>query len=447
MKKYFIITILIIGFISSCKKDLIENKLKQKNSNINIEEAKAFLSNQSSLQTNSNGNSNFDLSSLLSEIDWKNASNIDNDKVLIGLAKGQPKENGTKIGFRKAVFFKDSLGKVDMEIFEFLPDVYHLWKYGGIKRDSYDGKVFIYDKAYNLKRGYLYRSGKIIGDIKPYSQSNSPKVESVPKTNVVVSTCSQSIQVYLSTIGNYEVYVLETCSSTYIPDYYGSGGSSGDIGSFIGAGGGDGGGATGITPAPIPELFILGQDQAPIDIKKFVKCFGSTHNLDDSYKFTVYVDQPINGSTASSYGGNVGHTFIGVTKSNNTGTFTQYIGFYPENQLLGALPLGHAFKDNGSTDYDVSISFNIPYADFESLLTALNNYNQDYNVWNHNCTDYALEMANAAGVYVPNSHGNTFISRTPGQLGEDLRQYKRENPGIGVNDNGGQTGKSKGPCN
>lgn len=360
------------------------------------------------------------------------------------MAKGQPSENGTKIGFRKAVFFKNSLGKVDMLIFEFLPDVYHLWKYGGVKRDSYDGKVFIYDKDYRLKRGYLFKSGKIIGDIKPYSQSNNPKIESTQKTNIVITTCSQSIQVYESTIGTYEVYVVDTCSSTYIADYGGSGGGTGDIGSYIGGGGG---GTPGVTPVPVPQLFIPGQDNPPIDINKFVKCFGTTTNLDDSYQFTVYVDQPMNGSASSSYGGNVGHTFIGITKSNNTGTFTQYIGYYPENQLLGVLPLGHAFKDNGSTDYDVSINFNIPYADFASLLAAINNYNQDYNVWNHNCTDFALEMANAAGVYVPNSQGNIAISRTPGQLGEDLRQYKRDNPGIAVNDNGGQTGKSKGPCN
>ena len=57
-------------------------------------------------------------------------------------------------------------------------------------------------------------------------------------------------------------------------------------------------------------------------------------------------------------------------------------------------------------------------------------------------------MANAADVYIPNSQGNSLKSRTPGQLGEDLRQYKRQwGPGIGVNDTGGTTGNSKRECN
>jgi hypothetical protein len=343
-----IFTFLMLSiFFFSCKKNSLENKANNQSAAVSVAEAKVFLSKPSSIQTNSGDGHHFNYSTLLSEIDWKNASNIDNDKVLIGLAKGQPSENGTKIGFRKAVFFKNSLGKVDMLIFEFLPDVYHLWKYRGVKRDSYDGKVFIYDKDYRLKRGYLFKSGKITGDIKPYSQSNIPKIESTQKTNIVITTCSQSIQVYESTIGTYEVYVVDTCSSTYIADYGGSGGGTGDIGSYIG--GGTGGGAGGqITPVLVSDNDIANAipvlDNRPqIDPVKFKKCFedGKTAS---SFKLTIYIAQPVAGSndqwSLSSGSGNkfttnnnitfnVGHAFVGFEKINIDGTsVSQYMGFY-----------------------------------------------------------------------------------------------------------------------
>lgn len=210
---------------------------------------------------------------------------------------------------------------------------------------------------------------------------------------------------------------------------------------FIGGGGG------GLTEVPVPPMIIPGQDAPTIDVKKFTKCLEVPHQLLDEYKFSLYVDQPVNGSTASSYGGNVGHTFIGITKISGNTSFTQYIGFYPENDFSGILPLGHAFKDNGKSEYDVSITLNLTLNQMQLLVNAINGYNSEYDVWTNNCTNFALQMASAAGLYIPNSQGNSFISRTPGQLGEDLRAYNKQWPGVCVNENGGKTGLSKGACN
>lgn len=106
-----------------------------------------------------------------------------------------------------------------MVIYEFVPDIYHLWKYKGVKKDSYDGKIFIYDKYYHLINGYLYRSGIAIGQIAPNSINQSQQT-AIRKTDAIITDCSSSIEAYINSAGYYEGYILLTCNSTYIPDSY-----------------------------------------------------------------------------------------------------------------------------------------------------------------------------------------------------------------------------------
>ncbi len=447
MKKN-LLSIVLCFFVFSCKKEVSEINKAETTPYIKIQEAKDFLINLPSLKTNSQNQSIFDAKSLLEEIDWKNASLADSGNVLIGKFEGQPSENGTKLGFRKAIFYKDKSGKLILNILEFIPEIYHLWKYKGINGKIYDGKIMIYNSNYKLIQGYCYAQGKIIGNILPKLNSSNQSINSNVKTQSV--SCIGSTYAYLNAQGTYEAGILYSCETRYyfslIPNDPGL--INQNVTEDLLYAGLNGGGITQIISTPIPNLYIPGQDNAPIDVKKFIKCFGTTHDLHDSYKFSVYVDQPINGSTASSSAGNVGHAFIGITKTTSIGSFTQYIGFYPENNYSGFLPFGSKFVDNSQYSYDVSISFNIPYSDFSYLLEELKGYNQNYNVWTNNCTNFVLQMADAANVYVPNTGGNSVISKTPGQLGEDLRIYKRIwGTGIGVNDNGGTTGNSKRECN
>lgn len=450
MKKNLLL-ITLCFFVFSCKKETSEIKKSETTPKITVQEAKDFLNDLPTLQTNSQNSSGFDAKSLLEKIDWKSATLVDSGKVLTGKFEGKPTENNFETGFRKAVFRKDESGKLILNILEFIPEIYHLWKYKGINSNSFDGKIMIYDDKYKLIHGYKYEGGKIKAEILPVKESQLRETSTL-KNDLSVTTCTQEAFTYLSAQGTYEATFILKCTTEYFFNY----GASSQLQQvendytqeLIDIGGG------GITPIQtLPILFIPGQDNAQIDIKKFIKCFGTTDNYNNSYKFSVYVDQPINGSTSSSVAGggdkvNVGHAFIGITKTTSAGSFTQYIGFYPANSISGFLPLGHKFVNNQNYPYDVSITFDIPYHSFQSLINAANNYNNDYNMWTNNCTNFALEMANAAQVYIPNTQGNSLISRTPGQLGEDLRQYKRSyGPGVGVNDAGGESGASKGPCN
>lgn len=462
MKKIFTYLVLSIFFFS-CKKNSVDNKAINQSPSVSVAEAKAFLSNQSLVQTNSADGHSFNPATLLSEIDWRKAATINNGKTLIGVAKGQPTVNGTKIGFRKAVFFKDSLGKTEMLILEFIPDVYHLWKYGGVKRNSYDGKVFIYDKGYNLKRGYLYKSGKIIGDIKPYSKSNSLRAESTSKKiNTVITTCSQSIETCLSVAGTYEVYVVETCSTTYIADYGGGGGSSGDVSPYIGGGGGSGsgsdGGNTEITLVPLPitteniaNALAVDDGKPPIDPEKFKKCFDDGKQA-SSYKITLYIDQPVAGSnnqwSLSSGSGNkfttnnnitfnVGHAFVGFEKINTDGTsVTQVMGFYPGS--LGANVNG-VIKDDSGHQFDVSYSAFVNSSQFQFALNNViaDNLTKNYILSNvnggieYNCTDAAINWMTNAGINLPNSSPRGIFNNTPGDFGQALRQIANANKNSG----------------
>jgi hypothetical protein len=44
------------------------------------------------------------------------------------------------------------------------------------------------------------------------------------------------------------------------------------------------------------------------------------------------------------------------------------------------LPLGHAFKDNGKSEYDVSITLNLTLNQMQLLVNAINGYNSEYDV-------------------------------------------------------------------
>jgi hypothetical protein len=112
MKKIITSTLILFLFFG-CKKENSE-KLLRENSNVPVQDAKAFLNNLSDLKTDSENGSGFNPKSLLEKIDWKNASQIDSGKTLIGKFEGTPSENGTKLGFRKAVFNHNNDGSLSL---------------------------------------------------------------------------------------------------------------------------------------------------------------------------------------------------------------------------------------------------------------------------------------------------------------------------------------------
>ena len=217
MKKNLLL-ITLCFFVFSCKKEASEIKKSEYTPKISVQEAKNFLNDLPTVQTNSQNESGFDAKSLLEKIDWKSAVLVDSGKVLTGKFEGKPTENNYKTGFRKAVFRKDKTGKLILNILEFIPEVYHLWKYKGINNKSFDGKIMIYDEKYQMIHGYKYEGGKIKAEILPVKQSQL-KETSTLKNDFSVTTCTQEGFGYTNAEGNPEVGVILKCNTEYFFNY------------------------------------------------------------------------------------------------------------------------------------------------------------------------------------------------------------------------------------
>ena len=454
MKKNLLL-ITLCFFIFSCKKEVFEIKKSESTPKISVQEAKDFLNDLPNLQTSSQNESGFDAKSLLEKIDWKSATLVDSGKVLTGQFEGKPTENNFKTGFRKAVFRKDKSGKLILNILEFIPEVYHLWKYKGINSKSFDGKVIIYNEKYQLIHGYKYEGGKIKAEILPVKQSQL-KESNTQKNDLSVTACSQESYVYYNALGRYEAVVILTCQTSYFFNYDTWSQLQQNDNDLInqliyGGGGGSASGGGGITPIPVPVFPDINSPKIQ-SIKMYTNCFGSLNTSSSNYILTVFVQEPLSGSGSSVFptllgGYGVGHAFIGITKDN----ITQIIGFYPSGGSIGAglstISGNNVYSelhDNSSTLYTIKNSYSINANGFNNLLGFLNNFDPNiytYNLFNNNCTNFVFDAAFNAGVSLPFSGNGNLIDKSPAQLGQDLRNegsstYSSNNAPVG-----------NGPCN
>ncbi|HMJ70922.1 MAG TPA: hypothetical protein VK508_18605 [Cyclobacteriaceae bacterium] len=140
---------------------------------------------------------------------------------------------------------------------------------------------------------------------------------------------------------------------------------------------------------------------------------------------TIYVDQPKAGSTAPVYGTDVGHSWLSISQTIGSTTYTRVFGYYPEN---GVSPIetsdnGVLVNDSGH-EYDVSLSFSISAMDVTQILNYANNHLPAiYDLNSFNCTDFVVDACRAAGFILP-ENSNSWLGGgglCPGQLGEDLR--------------------------
>jgi hypothetical protein len=199
--------------------------------------------------------------------------------------------------------------------------------------------------------------------------------------------------------------------------------------------------------SPEQEFILPGIDDLAIDIEKYLNCFGSDQN-GASYKVSLYVLEPNPGTGAEKMGLNVGHTFVGLTKTINGNTITQYIGFYPEHRTL-TYPTESKMESNDNYGYTTSVTYEVSAGDFFSAIaTATANASNLYHISQYNCTTYALDVCEAAGINLPRTlaefpygYGKGL---SPGNLGADLRSRSVTDNKIKVT--GGTSGNGNGPC-
>jgi hypothetical protein len=327
--------------------------------------------------------------------------------VLIGKFEGAPTENGVKLGFRKAVFDKNKDGEISLHILEFAPDLFHLWKYNGINKKSFDGKIIVYDHNYKLLHGYVFEAGKIKGEILSAKQ-NTLQVNSDVKSDFSIITCTQTGGSRINSEGDWEAYIYLKCDTEYFFSYGDRGSTflqqveSDSIDEYIGGGGGGGGEVDNFSDEDPKNLIEIESSEDSIDIKKKLDCFKNIpDNSNTNYTAKLCADLPNDNNPNALVGpDNVGHAFIILTKNNGSNTVSLTFGFYPQQGIKSLLSnsVYSQIQDDGINkhEYNASLFYNLNLTSFEAVInTALLNSNRQYSLSNFNCTDFALSVINA----------------------------------------------------
>lgn len=200
----------------------------------------------------------------------------------------------------------------------------------------------------------------------------------------------------------------------------------------VGASGGGGGGGGGSSAASIAASMIVVSGNDPItNLAQYLKCF----QIDDisTYKVTLYVDQPVPGSTApytfQRNGQNgvfsIGHTFLTFQQSGTSGTIVRSIGFYPASWVTPVNPNdpGSLNNDQGH-GYNISLAVSVSGQQFMEILNTMSTGNtMDYNLNYNNCTTLAISSLSAGGIKIQTTQGVWPLGGgdDPGDLGEDIR--------------------------
>ncbi len=177
------------------------------------------------------------------------------------------------------------------------------------------------------------------------------------------------------------------------------------------------------------------------DIVDMLECF----DLNQAATLTIYVEQPLSGSSVTSYNRDVGHTFISIKQGFNTAVF----GFYPQGDWVNPFAPEDPSEliNNEEHGYDVSITTSISPDQLTDIIDYSINYPTVYNLNTYNCTDFGIEIGNIGGLALPNADG-TWIGgggSNPGVLGEVIRDLPSSS-NYSTNTTGGKAPKNHKDC-
>lgn len=259
---------------------------------------------------------------------------------------------------------------------------------------------------------------------------------------------------------------------TLLPDngsggnYYGSLSGNGSS-PFVDNGGlGINGLYRGIQTSPVIKIDMETYvDHQAIDLSKYLKCFENIPDNGATCSIEIFTDIPVDNDPTKLFDWQTrspGHTFIQLKKSNGTQHVIQNIGFYPSSNwknILDADPVDSKFVDDGGHEFNASLKMNLtPYQLNLILIKAKELSGLKYDMDQFNCTDYALEVFNAARTNeidiprygIPGGVG-TYPSRTPQGLYTMLNQMKQnkdpEAANITIAGTKAWVANSDGPCN
>lgn len=359
---------------------------------------------------------------------------------------GQPRQGKYTTGYRKIALIKDKTGTISARILEIIPDGNYLQRKQKASAADFTGRLFIYDQGYYFLGGRIYINGKIAGEIKPKNKTSTDSNLHTDNLKTIYD-CQWVDDNYINSEGEVVIYSERVCTATTIDT-----GNPFDDGGTAGYVGDDSGGTNGTAAAP-PVSNLPGESGPAVDPKSLMKCFGNVPDAGAKMTVTLYVVEPFPGTTFNIGPNSVGHTAIGLTKTNGSQSVTQVVGYYPNATGFAKLHAPSKIVDNGGDlNYDVSISFTVTADNFKKVLNYISDPPTTYDLITFNCTDFAYFACDAGGITIPSPWNDFGVSVTgkplqrgmsPAGLGKSIENMKGQS---NVNTTGGTTPFGKGPC-
>lgn len=311
----------------------------------------------------------------------------------------------------------------------------------------------------------------------PYSFSGSIKKTWLNGTMVYTSAVNGG---FIEALHSKEVTIMEADEPyvelpeiiIYAPDqdYYADwdailddGGGAGGIGysssaptSTLGSGSA---GAAAVNSASFDVATELQASRPAINLKSYLACFDPIVDPGATYTATLCVRIPNPGNPNIMWNpltGNVGHTFIELSKTSEATTITQYLGFYAACGICAVTGnlVNSKMVDNQGHPYDAKLTVSLTSEQFTTLTNQMvSNSELDYALGLYNCTNYAVNALNMVLPTPINVPDMTIPGQDPGMTPNGLYKALATLPVSGPDGNvaiysGDQTaGTSHGPCN
>jgi len=250
---------------------------------------------------------------------------------------------------------------------------------------------------------------------------------------------------------------------------YNTGGETGGGYTYGPASGGGGSSSNTITEDNTIVIEVESNDEFPIKVEDYIKCFSLVPDANATYNITILSDIPVNGDPSKIFdwsSNSPGHSFIQLNKSGEGQSVQQNFGFYPETgwKAPANISIDSKVVDNAGHEFNASLTLTISSSQFQAALNKIQAISEyDYNITTWNCTDFALSVFNAASsspltiplIPIPTSiyplPTNITLSNTPQGLYEEIQSLQAShNTSYGTADVPGvcgYVGGSHGSCN
>ncbi|WP_312336282.1 hypothetical protein [Sphingobacterium sp.] len=273
------------------------------------------------------------------------------------------------------------------------------------------------------------------------ADTNANKENSRPGTskNIPVVCSEWYLVEYFDDGTAYWTYLYTTCSGT-----------------ATGGGGGGGGGSHGGGSGAATSTYYEAPTE-PINIQELLNCFSNIpSNAQTTYKVTIHshLANPSNPYQVYNVSADdPGHAYITMQKTNGSATRSLTFGFYPQigswmTAIKDAESSAIGQEDPAKRRSDGSYTITVSEAAFNNARNAaLAGSAKQYDLNDYNCTNYALQVFNAAmggtGLQVLNS---PIGYKTPSSLYLKLSDMKTAGT-AGVSLSQGFAPTSTTPCN